>query len=162
MNKAIKNDIEKKYIEAVELYEEEIVIETSPDVNCFINLAFLYWSFAAEQIEFNDPNEIGEEWSAIGGAKFLSTLDKGLAHHPDHLELIFWRRYFLYRLYMVSFSEHDCLELLKYGKDFSLVPYFFLYLFDKKSHIHQMSKLRKTCIDLPTAKNIYIGSFIDG
>ncbi|MDQ0966808.1 hypothetical protein QFZ20_002211 [Flavobacterium sp. W4I14] len=162
MDKGIIKDIEKKYIEAVKFYEEEINTKHSPSVNCFINLAFLYWSFATEQIEFNEPNNIADEWSMIGGEKFLSTVDKGLDNYPGNLELVFWKQYFLSRLYIIDFSENDCKDLLKqYEKDASLVPYFFLYLFDKKSYLQEISQLREICFSLPTAKNIYINSFIE-
>ncbi|MBB6239874.1 hypothetical protein HDC90_004536 [Pedobacter sp. AK013] len=162
MNKAIIKDIEKKYIEAVKCYEEEINGNSHPDINCFINLAFLYWSFATEQIEFNEPNKIPEEWSLIGGENFLPTLDKGLENYPGNLELIFWKQYLSYRLYMTDFSENDCKSLIKqYGNENSLVPYFFLYLFDEKSHSEKINELRKICKGLPTAKNIYISSFIE-
>ncbi|KQB99594.1 hypothetical protein [Pedobacter sp. Hv1] len=161
MNKAITKDIEKQYLEAVKYYKEEIDTNTFPPLDYFINLAFLYWSFATEQIEFNDPNHIPDEWSVIGEKNFMPTIDKGLEYYHNNIELIFWRRYFSYRLYMSDFSEDDCKIILKTndGHD-SLVPYFFLYLFDKTSYEKQIIDLRKICDDLPTAKNIYINSFI--
>lgn len=162
MNKAIIKDIEKQYIDAVKCYEEEINGSSFASVDCFINLAFLYWSFVTEQIEFNDPNNIPEEWSIVGEKKFLPTIDKGLINYPDHLELIFWRRYLSHRLYFISdFSEDDCKEMLAAHRDQdTLVPYFFLYLFDKEAYAEKITELRKVCNDLPTAKNLYISTFI--
>lgn len=159
MNQAIINDINKQYLEAVKCYEAELV--NSPSADIFTNLAFLYWSFATEQIEFNDPNDIPQEWSIIGEKKFLLVIDKGLENYPNHLELVFWRQYFSYRLYVTDFSENDCKALLKkYGGQDSLVPYFFLNLFDNESYKEQITRLREVCNDLPTAKNLYISSFI--
>ncbi len=161
MNKAIIKDIEKHYVDAIECYKEELNVSSSPDINLFINLAFLYWSFATEQIEFNDPNNIPDELSIIGEKNFLIIIDNGLENYPDNLELIFWRRYFSYRLYMFDFSENDCKAIIRAHEDQkSLVPYFFLYLFDKVKYLEEITELRKICNDLPTAKNIYISSFI--
>jgi len=162
MNKAILKDIEKNYLEAVKFYEEEINGNSYPNINYFINLAFLYWSFAAEQNEFNNPNNIPDEWSIIGEKNFLPVIDRGLRKYPNSLELIFWRKYLSHKLYMSDFSENDCKDLLKrYRNDNNLVPYFFLYLFDKISYTEKIFELRKICAIQPTAKNIYIKSFID-
>lgn len=161
IKKAIQQDLEKQYIEAVKSYEKEINGSGFPDLNCFINLAFLYWSFACEQMEFNDPNNIPDEWSVVGGGKFLLIIDKGLENYPNNLELVFWRRYFSYRLYMSDFSEDDCKAMMKkYNSQDSLVPYFFLNLFDKESYATKITGLKKICDELPTAKNLYINSFI--
>ncbi len=154
-------DINKQYLEAVEDYENEINTNEFPDVECYTNLAFLYWAFASEQFEFNIPNNISDEWSIIGGEKFIKILDKGLSKYPNNLELNFWKRYFPYRLFMAAFSEHDCKELLrKYGDGESLVPYFYLYLFDEQEHKSKVDELLEICNNKPTAKNIYIKSFI--
>ncbi|MEE1943608.1 hypothetical protein VRU48_00720 [Pedobacter sp. KR3-3] len=162
MNRAFIKDIEKQYIDAVKFYEEEIRGSNVPDVDCFINLAFLYWSFATEQIEFNDPNNIPDEWSVIGEKNFLPTIDKGLKNYPDHLELVFWRRYLSHRLYFTSdFTENDCKAILETNRNQGvLVPYFFLYLFDKEAYADEIVELRRVCNELPTAKNLYISTFI--
>lgn len=160
MNDAIIKDVEKNYVEAIKSYENEIT-NGHPNIDHFTNLSFLYWSFAAEQIEFNDLNNITDELSLIGGEKFIPTIERGLKNYPDSLELNFWRRYLPYRLYMCEFSENDCKYLLEeYKEDSSLVPYFFLSLFDKESYLKQTTELKIVCDLQPTAKNNYINSFL--
>lgn len=162
MNKGLIKDIEKQFLDAVKCYEEEIANINNHDINSFINLAFLYWSFATEQIEFNDPNNIPIELAIIGEERFLPIIDKGLELWPENTELLFWRHYFPYRLYMTDFSEDECKKILQNQSDkVSLVPYFFLYLFDKTAYGDEIEGLRKICANEPTAKNLYIRTFIE-
>ncbi len=162
MGTALIKDMNKDYLEAINHYENEIGINELPSVDSFTNLAFLYWAFASQQIEFNLPNNISDEWSIIGGNNFSRVLEKGLAKYPRNVELHFWKHYFPYRLFMVEFTEDDCKKILKeYGDEESLVPYFFLNLFDKNKYKKKVDELLHKCIDSPTAKNIYIESFID-
>jgi len=59
MEIAIIYDIKKEYIKAVEAYTTLIRNnDTIPDY--YINLSFLYWSFAFELYEFITPNNIPE------------------------------------------------------------------------------------------------------
>ena len=61
MEIAIIYDIKKEYIKAVEAYTTLIRNnDTIPDY--YINLSFLYWSFAFELYEFITPNNIPEYW----------------------------------------------------------------------------------------------------
>ncbi len=161
MKTSIKKDIEKQYIEAVNLYEVDIKEDNvSPDI--FINLAFIYWEFATEQIEFNIPNNIPEEWSLIGGKRFNVIIDIGLEKYTDNLELKFWKRYFAYRLHFIEFSRSECEQMIKeHPESESLIPYFYLYLFDKVKFKHQRDLLIELCNTMPTAKFNYIKSIIN-
>jgi hypothetical protein len=162
MESAIKKEINKEYIEAVKYYEDEIV-NNEPSIlpDSYINLAFLYWSFAFELFEFNIPNEIAVEYSNIGGTRYKDILDKGLIKYPNNLELHFWKRYFQHIIYGEEFSEQDCKQLFEmYGDNESVVPYFFLYLFDKDKYKERRIQLINKCNECPTAKNIYIKSII--
>ena len=162
MEEALIKEINKEYIEAVKCYENEIAkndFSVLPDN--YINLAFLYWSFAFELFEFNIPNEIIAEYSIVGGNKYQKILDLGLNYYPNNVELNFWRKYFQHIIYGEDFSKNDCRQLLaKYGDKESKVPYFFLYLFDKERYIKQRNELLNSCDKMPTAKNIYIKSII--
>jgi hypothetical protein len=162
MGQAIINEINKKYIEAAECYEDEIESQKAnilPD--SYINLAFLYWCFAFELFEFVLPNSISEYWSNKGGNRFLKILDLGLARFPNNLELHFWKKYFLHISYGKEFTESDCLSLIeKYNKGVSMVPYFFLYQFDKIKYQKQRDELIIEAEVMPTAKNIYIKSLL--
>ncbi|MGN7787361.1 hypothetical protein ACTJIJ_22695 [Niabella sp. 22666] len=161
MNTAIIKEINKEYIEAVELYEKDI--KNSAFLESYINLAFLYWCFAFELFEFNIPNSISENWSAIGGNRYSKILELGLNHYPDSIELNFWQKYFSHISFGEEFSENDCKQLIeKYGDDESIVPYFYLYLFDKKKYEVEKNKLLVEYSKQPTAKNIYIRSILEG
>ncbi len=160
MKQAILKEINKKYIEAVACYEDEIIehnLNVIPD--SFINLAFLYWCFAFELFEFVIPNNISEYWSNKGGNSFLKILDLGIEKFPNNLELHFWKKYFLHISYGKAFSEMECLSLIKkYGDKENKVPYFFLYQFDQITYKKQRYELIQLAEELPTAKNLYIMS----
>lgn len=157
---AISKELNREYIEAVELYEEELQQNCTPSIDTYINLGFLYWEFAAEQIEFNDPNNIPDKWSMIGIERYPKIITQGLEQYPKSIELHFWKKYFSYRLFCEDFTQEECEEIIKeYGDEESLVPYFFLYLFDEDKYRDKRDELRKQCKELLTAKNRYILSF---
>ncbi|WP_421829166.1 hypothetical protein [Larkinella sp.] len=161
MNEGLISDLNMKYLEAVALYEAEITSSSLPDLVSYTNLAFLYWEFAAEYYEFNIPQQIPEKWSLIGGERFPIIIKMGLEKYPLSAELHFWERYFPHRLFNSKFSQKDCESLLKkYKEDNSLIPYFFLYLFDQERYKENIVKLIEECNRLPTAKNLYIKSIL--
>lgn len=161
MNKGRKEEINKEYIEAVRCYEDEIANkETSILPNSYINLAFLYWSFAFDYFGFDIPNNIPDDYSIIGGNRYQIILELGLKQYPNSEELHFWKRYFQHIIYGEDFSEQDCKTLLQKYNDNSLAPYFFLYLFDKEKYREKMLNLMEEINIYPTAKNLYIRSII--
>lgn len=161
MNTAINKDINKEYLEAVKCYENEILNSYFlASLESYINLAFLYWSFA---FLFRVPEDTPEDYSIIGGNRYSKILELGLNNYPNSVELHFWKRYFSHIIYSEEFSVEDCKELIdKYRNNESLVPYFFLYLFDKKKYEVEKNKLLDECRKQPTAKNIYIKSILEG
>lgn len=160
MELAILKEINKKYIEAVNYYEKVIDKDTPASPYNYINLAFLYWSFAFEFIEFDIPNNITEDWSVIGGNRYQKILELGLSNYPNNTEMLFWEKYFKHIIYGEDFSEKNCTQLLKkYGE--SKVPYFFLYLFNTEKYMENRNQLLSQCEELPTAKNNYIKSIIE-
>jgi len=157
---AIKKELNREYLDAVELYEEEIQQNCNASIDAYINLGFLYWEFAAEQIAFNDPNDISDKWSNIGGERYPKIITQGLEQYPKSVELHFWKKYFSHRLFCDNFTQEECEAIVKeYGDDESLVPYFFLYIFDNDKYRDKRDELRKQCEELLTAKNRYILSF---
>ena len=162
MESALIKEINREYIEAVKCYEDEIVNkEVSILPENYINLAFLYWSLAFDYFGFNIPNNISDDYSIIGGNRYKIILGLGLHNYPNNLELNFWKRYFQHIIFGEEFSEKDCKQLLeKYGDSESIVPYFFLYLFDKEKYKEKRVELLDECKKYPTAKNIYIKSII--
>jgi hypothetical protein len=162
MKIALIKEINKEYVEATKFYENEILSKKPVSPESYINLAFIYWSFAFELFEFNIPNNIPEDYSIIGGNRYQKILDLGLSNYPNNVELNFWKKYFQHIIYGEDFSENDCKRLLeKYGDNESTVPYFFLYLFDKERYKEQRNELLQACDKIPTAKNIYIKSIIE-
>jgi len=160
MELAIIKDISKDYIEAVGLYEDSIKTG-SASLDMYANLAFLYWEFAAEQISFNNPNNIPDEWSLIGGNRYGEIIEQGLEKYPSSLELKFWEKYLPYRLFGDEFTQQECEQLvLEHKEDKSLIPYFYLYLFCRKKYKAERDELFKLCENIPTAKFIYIKSLI--
>jgi hypothetical protein len=162
MEKALIKEINGEYVEAVKCYENELANnESSISPNSYINLAFLYWSFAFDYFGFDIPNNIPDDYSIIGGNRYQIILDLGLKNYPNNLELIFWNKYFQHIIFGEEFSKSNCKQLIdKYGDSESIVPYFFLYLFEKEKYIEKRNELLDTCIKYPTAKNNYIKSII--
>lgn len=156
---AISKDLEKNYLEAVKYYELALQ-DNIPSADAYINLGFLYWEFAAE-FTFNTAYNIPDKWSKIGGEKYPKIIEVGLKQYPESVELHFWKKYFPHRHYFDDFSQKDCERIIEEsGDDGSIVPYFFLYLFDKVNYKEKRDQLLKQCEKLPTAKNEYIKSII--
>lgn len=158
MKSALIREINREYLEAVNCYEYEIADnEMSGSSNSYINLAFLYWSFA---FEFSIPEDIPEDYSIIGGNRYQIILKLGLKHYPQNAELHFWKEYFQHIIYGEDFSKQDCENLLEKYNDNNLVPYFFLYLFDKEKYREKMAELMLEINVCPIAKNLYIKSIV--
>ncbi|MDY3548699.1 hypothetical protein PG291_08800 [Riemerella anatipestifer] len=158
---AVKKEIEKKYIEAINMYEYEISANKNVPVDYFINLAFLYWCFAFENFEFIIPNDIPKDLINKGGERFMKIIYLGQDKYPDNLELLFWKRYFLHISYGENFTYKECIELIKnHQKEPSDIPYFFLYQYDKEMYKSQKNKLLKNIEKEKTAKNLYIISIL--
>ena len=135
IEQALKKDIDRNYIETVKSYEDEIANNRAPVLDSYINLAFLYWSFAFDYFGFDKPNNIPEDYSSIGGNRYQIILGLGLSKYPNNVELNFWKKYYQHIIYGEEFSEKDCKKLLEeYGDSESIVPYFFLYLFNKEKY----------------------------
>lgn len=157
---ALNKEINKEYINAVELYED-CIDNGNATLDVYSNLAFIYWEFATEQISFNVPNNISDDWSLIGGKKYGQILDLGMKRYPDSLELKFLKKYFAYRLFFEEFSQIECEQLIEeYKEDESLIPYFYLYLFDNEKYNAERDKLLELCDEIPNAKFNYIKSII--
>jgi hypothetical protein len=160
LQEALRLDICKDYLKAIEIYE--LINEgVNAPIESFTNLSFIYWEFAAE-FAFRDENNISKKWAEIGGKRYVSVLEKGLSKYPYSLELHFWYRYFPHRLYFDDFSKDECMELIKkFGNNESVVPYFYLYLFDREKFKNKRDILLIECEQKPTAKNNYIRSIIE-
>ena len=159
MEIAIIYDIKKEYIKAVEGYTTLIRNnDTIPDY--YINLSFLYWSFAFELYEFITPNNIPEYWIKKGGDEFLKILDLGIEKYPKDIELHFWRKYFLHISYAEDFTEEECVNLFNLYGHKNKIPYFFLYQYDNIRYKKQRDELLQIIKGKKTAKNLYVESLL--
>ncbi|HRB70536.1 hypothetical protein E6C50_14435 [Flavobacterium supellecticarium] len=155
---ALDKDINKQYNDAA-IYYQKSIDEGEINLETFLNLSFLYWNF--QDFGFFSYYKISEELRNIGYDKYPEILDIGLSKFPNNLELNFWKKYFQHIIYGDEFSEKDCENLLKeYGDSESIVPYFFLYLFDKEKYKQKRNELLALCKKKPTAKNLYIKSIV--
>ena len=159
LTEALRQEIDKEYLLAAASYESIISTPNAP-IQAFINLSFIYWEFAAE-FTFRDQYEIPDSWGDIGSSKYPAIVNLGLKHYPASSELKFWAKYYPYRHYFENFSEAECLAIVSDpNNDKSMVPYFFLSLFEESMYKSQLEKLSNECSNLPTAKNGYILSFL--
>jgi hypothetical protein len=156
---AIEKDIDKQYNDAAVYYQESIN-ENELNVDVYLNLAFLYWNF--QDYGFFTYYNISEELAEIGYKKYPEILKKGLEVFPNNLELHFWDKYFSHILYGEDFTKENCLTLInEYNENESLVPYFFLFLFDKVKYKKERDELLEIANDTPTAKNLYVKSILE-
>ena len=152
-------DINKEYIKAVNAYETLIRNnDTIPDY--YINLSYLYWSFAFELYEFTIPNNIPKNLVKKGGNEFIKILNLGIEKYPNDIELHFWKRYFLYISYAKDFTEKQCLNLFNLYGSKNLIPYFFLYQCNNIKYEKQKNELLNTIQGKEIAKNLYIKSLL--
>lgn len=156
--KALALDIDKDYINAVIFYEKSIYNhEVIRDA--FINLSFIYWQ-AAAKFAWADYYNISRSMREVGASKYKEFTMLGIKQFPDDVELHFWEKYFPHRLLFDPLTQEEVLQIVwRYSKK-SLVPYFFLYLFDKVHYKKERDKLLAKCNEEKTAKNIYIASII--
>ena len=74
----------------------------------------------------------------------------------------FWERYFPHRFYFDEFTQEEIEKMIaEHEGDDSLIPYFYLYLFDKQKYKEERDKLLEICDKIPNAKNRYIKAIIE-
>lgn len=158
-NDAINLDVAGEYENAVKEYER-VISQGNATIEIITNLAFIYWE-SVTQFTFTNGIGIPDSLKSTGVENYKKILHLGLFDFPNSPELHFWDRYFLHRGLFEDFSDEDCNNILnKYGREESLVPYFFLYLFDKEKYKRQREELLRICNESPTAKNNWIKSLI--
>ncbi|MBS1919590.1 MAG: hypothetical protein JST17_05010 [Bacteroidetes bacterium] len=156
--KALSFDTSKDYVNAVIFYEQSI---SANEIirDAFINLSFIYWHSAAE-FAWADYHNIPHSMREKGAKKYQEIIKLALKYFPDDVELHFWEKYFPHRLFFDPLTQEEVLHIVwRYSKK-SLVPYFFLYLFDKVHYKRERDKLLLKCNEEKTAKNIYIATLI--
>jgi len=153
---AVSYDIEMDYITAAEYYERSIETEGYPDT--FLNLSVLYFQFT--DFGINAALSLPNEFVKKAFDRFDPVITEGISKFPRNTEMRFWKRYFN-RTINSELTEAEVLEILYQG-EFSNAPFFFLYLLKPNTYSRQRDKLLVECRNLPTAKNKWILSLIDG
>jgi tetratricopeptide (TPR) repeat protein len=157
---AVSQDIAGNYDEAIKNYEDAIFENENIHTDAFANLAFIYWNLAFAS-PFEIKPDIADRWSIIGGQRYLIILEMGIKSQADTLELIFWKRYFAHIVFGEDFTPEECEAMIEsHSASKSRVPYFFLWLFDKKKYIAERVELLRQCEEEPTTKNRYIISIL--
>jgi hypothetical protein len=157
---AVRQDIAQNYDEAIKNYEDAIFENEATHTDAFTNLAFIYWSLANEPPFAFEPG-VSDRWSIIAGERFQIILEIGIQRQPDTLELIFWKRYFAHIVFGEDFTPEECKAMIEsHSASASRVPYFFLWLFDKKTYLPERAELLIQCEKVKTAKNRYIASVL--
>ncbi len=154
---ALKLDLDKKYYDAILMYEEALKTGETP-VDLYINLSFIYFHTAAEfswAFHYEIPNSVKN----ICWNRCLEIINEAITIHSENSEVQFWKLYFQHRLIDTELSEEDIEDIVAKYKDGNLVPYFFACLYDREKYKTQTDILVEQCKALPTAKNIYILSF---
>jgi len=161
MNIALEKEMNEDFVEAVKLYEEKISNCSDVTEDDYINLAFLYWEFAADYgffCYYNIPEVLGIK----GDKEYPRIIKDAIEKFPKSLELKFWKRYFPHRHYYDEFTQEEIERMIiEHDGDDSLIPYFYLYLFDKQKYKEQRDKLIEICNATPSAKFRYIKAIIE-
>lgn len=155
--KAIQLDIQRKYIPAMEMYEDSILADEGI-LDAYINLAFLYWSSGC-QLEWS----VGVIDKVIrrNGYK-LAFIKLDLAKEKfDSSEIFFWELYFKRRTIGEDISENEILHILKKHAFTGYAPYFYLFLLDRVKYTKEASVLNQECINNPTVKNVEMKSIME-
>lgn len=158
---AIRRDVAGHCSEAIKHYEAEIAKNKSAPADAFINLTFIYWSLAFEP-PFTFDEGVSDRWSLFAGSRYPVILEMGINRYDGNLELHFWEKYFPYRGLGEEFSRNDCEVMIQnYSSKISLVPYFFLWLFDNDLYAKERQELLEQVRSLPIMKNRYIESILE-
>lgn len=156
---ALEMEFSYQYEKAIDEYEQAIM-QNEDMLDVYINLAFLYW-LSSTQFTWADEYNISEKIRRKGINRYADLLGLAMKKFPSNSELHFWKRYFLHRITYEPLNENDVLEILSHNKAKSLVPYFFLYLFNENKYKTERDILLEECKRVPTAKNLYIKSLIE-
>ena len=138
---------------------EDVLKQQELILDAYLNLGFLYW----QSTEFGFHASIGLD---LGFVKFAEErypqILQAVEHNfPENPEVQFWKLYFGFVMGDPPFV--DRCKMLVGRPGCSLVPFFFLYSQADGHHYgDEAMKLLEQCQKVPTLKNCYIKSVIDG
>jgi len=157
--KAIELDVAGRIEDAAEQYERAIA-ERGVPIEAFLNLAFIYWQ--ATDYGFLTTHGLTPAFVERADTRCSEILEEAQDRYPDHLELVFWSRYFDYMtLGEPPLDDGRFLEAMKRDRvEASLV-----YLFPLRPTPECLPAVRRMIADAerePTTKNRYIVAVLRG
>lgn len=159
-DKGLYCDTVGDYELAINYYEQALSEDQDKSEDLFTNLSVIYWLLITDN-NFPELQDIDSQLRHNGLTRYKQLVDFGVASFPKSKELLFWKSYFPYRMYFASFTFEECQILMEdTSLRASLVPTFYLNMFDEKSYAEERNALIVECLKSPTAKNKYIMSFL--
>jgi len=154
---AVRQDAGDDYMAAVKSYEKALT--SANNVNCYINLAFLYWE--ATEYGFNTARHLDSTFIQYAARRYAELLAVAKECFPEEPEVLFWERYFAWDSVGGPPFVRECKDLLSRSKSM-LIPYFYLAMADgPNKYRDELDRLLSLCRQLPTFKNRYISSVIE-
>ena len=154
--KGLHYDIEGDYELAIKFYEKSIIEAKVTSVDLIANLSCIYWLLVTDN-NFPPVGSISDNLRTVGLTRYKELIDIGVSLFPKSTELHFWSKYYPYRMYYSSFTFMECQTLYNDPNlDSSLVPSFYLHLYDEAKYKRDVTRLVDECFKKPTAKNNYI------
>lgn len=149
--KAVELDMNKKYVAAMEMYEDSIIANEGI-LDAYINLAYIYWAAGCElawSVNININKIIRRNGYELSFIK-LTEAKKFF----DSSELYFWELYFKRRTIGDDISESEIVNILNRHPFTGYDPYFYLFLLDREKYIKEAKTLYQECMNNPIFKNI--------
>lgn len=156
--KAVELDIAESVEVAAFLYEE-VIKETQPPLETFLNLSCLYWQTL--DYGFNAALQLNLDFIAKADTRHKQVLDEAVQLYGNLPEIKFWRKYFDWTILGEDLAVEWCIEIVAEANA-SDVPYFFI--FDQtrnKKYLLKVHRLLDEAKELSTTKNRYISSYIE-
>lgn len=156
LSEAIRADIEQKFEEASEIYEE-IISNGDANLEVFINLACLYWEVT--DFGFNTAHNLPMKFIHKAGERMYQVLDEAQERFGTVEEVVFWRYYFNFTTLGDDGFLDRAIELGESGS--SHVPYFYIYTQTKNDDY--LAQVRQLIVEIEnqlTTKNRCILSVV--
>jgi hypothetical protein len=159
LKKAIDLDVEQRVVAAAQAYEETIMDATA-SAEAFLGLAFLYWN--CTDIGFSGAHHLRADFVRRAGIRYQEILTAAKTRFGELLELRFWEKYFAFAGIGDPPFVDDCIEWLKSPDAPGII---YLHLYDQTASPQYVPFVQKIIAEaqrVPTAKNRYIVSLLEG
>lgn len=157
-NLGLEADIRGDFLSAIKYYEESIS-QNEKQVDTYLNLAIIYWEIGWDY-GISSYHKINKDLIHVAAERYEVILEIAKKEFPNNIEVEFWRRYIDNINLGKEFSIEECETLVQRDKN-SLVPYSYLYLYNKDKYKNEVDKLYSIVSKELTEKNQYIKNMID-